>query len=199
MPRKKIKEFRKPVTEYEFPMQKITTVPVIPKDNDKFLEYFVKNLSGKKITMQNFEFPINTVGEPKELTANFQLIGLIKAALNFTIRFEISTSNTDVYFELKLTTEQPMMKAQLVMSANMYQNKILPLITKYVNKAITHKKKEPKEKKPKEPKEKKDKKPDDKEKKEKKPKDPLKRLKMQFVEGEISEEEYFRKKKILED
>jgi hypothetical protein len=202
--KKKLKDFKKPATEHEVPLQKIISVPK-PKEVKDSFDYFVKKISGKTFKMENFEFTISLVGEPSDLTANFQLIGLIRAAFIFTVKFEIGESIVDVYYYYKITTEQPILKANLVMSGNMYQNNLLPIVSKTINKAITHEKKEHKEEKEKKPKEEKEKKPKEekekkpKEEKEKKPKDPLKLLKLKFVEGEISEEEYVRKKKLLEE
>ena len=213
MPSKKVKEMKKKVLEYEIPVQKMFSIPSIPKDKDGFVKDIAKKLTKKTVPMQNFQFSIVEVGTSEGLTANFQLVGLIKASLSFSVKFEIGASAVDVFFGQKLTVEEAMQKAVLLFSANSYQAQILPILTKISTKVITAKKKEhkkekekklkeekekkPKEEKEKKPKEEKEKKP--KEEKEKKPKDPLKLLKLKFVEGEITEEEYIRKKSILKD
>jgi len=185
-----------------FPERVIHTSKIIPKDPEHSFKRFVKKLASKKISFFNAEIEIIELGPREGYKTTFQLIGLMNMSFQFKISYIISATQIDIGYEADSEYTIRVPKFAKRAGERQISSTIIPRIIQAVNKSLEVKEKkpkEPKEKKPKEPKEKTEKKPDDKEKKEKKPKDPLKLLKMQFVEGKISEEEYLHKKKLLED
>ncbi len=184
----------------------------IPKDLKNSFKRFVKKLDGAKYTYQGgYKIEIMEIGPHDDNTysTTFQLIGIVNLNFQFKIRYILNSSNLELGYEpvSKYAINAP--KFARRKAEQMVTNSFMPFIVRAFNKAMEQKKpkvekledkdktKEHKEKKPKV------KKPEDKDKskeyREKKPKDPLKLLKLQFIEGNISEEEYFRKKKILEE
>ncbi len=172
---------------FESEDKRVYESPEIPKKPNELFEYIDRKLNGKKFKSDTLgsALTITEVGPKTDLGSTYQMIGLVNASYKFTIRLVIG-SQFEAYLKGVLETEQAMAKKLMLASQFYYWSDAAEVFRKVLIKAIEKSKKPPKEKKPKEE-------------KEKKPKDPLKLLKLQFVEGKISEEEYFQKKKILEE
>ncbi len=188
-----------------FPERVIYSSTIVPKDPEHAFNRFVKKLTSKKISYYTITISMLELGPRKKLSTRVQVVGLINMTFHFNIRYIVDSSKLDLGYEVDTEYFQWVPKATKRAGEKQITSAILLYIIQAFNKSIEAKEKKPKVEKVKEkkPKEEKDKKPKDKEKKpkekEKKPIDPLKLLKLKFVEGEISEEEYLRKKEILQD
>lgn len=163
----------------EFKESQIYSLDKAPEDPELFFEEFIKIFSSHQIAVVTL-LTIDEKGPRENLKTTFQFYGPMSLDLFCTIRFEIDTSNLKVFL-------QPAIEVNLPRGAKVIAKRIektyTPTITKHIKQAVDEsfesKKKEI------------DSKPTT--------DDPLKKLKLKFVNGEISEEEYLHKKKILEE
>ena len=164
-----------------FKEEKVYSVDKIPADPDSFFENFI-NIFASYNFIVGAPLTIDEIGPRENLKTTFQFIGMVFLNYNCTIRFEIESSKLTVFaqtiieFTMRRTSQ---MRMGTKMYNKMFRDVMEINIKKAVNETFESKKKEIESG--------------------TKDVDPLKQLKLRFVNGEISEEEYRRKKKILEE
>ena len=164
-----------------FKEEKVYSVDKIPADPDSFFENFINIFSSYNFHI-GFSLTIDEIGPRENLQTTFQFVGIMFMNLNCTIRFEIESSKLTVFAQTIIEFTMRTTGA-MKMQAKMMNKTVRPVmainIKKAVGEAFESKKKEIESG--------------------TKDVDPLKQLKLKFVNGEISEEVYLRKKKILEE
>ena len=164
-----------------FKEEEAYSVDKIPADPDSFFENFINIFSSYNFLIGS-PLTIDEIGPRENLKTTFQFVGMIFLNYNCTIRFEIESSKLTVFaqtiieFTMRRTVQ---MKSGTKMYNKIFRDVMERNVKKAVGEAFESKKKEIESG--------------------TKDVDPLKHLKLKFVNGEISEEEYQRKKKILEE
>ena len=164
--------------------QVIVTISERPDDVSTFFNVFADILIKQTMWSEGTKMEIMELGPRDKLWSSFQLLPSAGYHFRFNVNFEISSDKINVLYEynLEFVMKIPFKKMILRMADKTLSPQIASLILKSVNEAIKKMKEGPSEVV----------KPTSSD-------DPLKLLKIRFVNGEISEEEYLRKKKILED
>ena len=165
--------------------QVVVTISERPDDVPTFFNVFADILIKQTMWSEGTKMEIMELGPRDKLRSNFKLLPSSGYEFTFTVAFDISSDKINVLYEynLEFLLKMPMMKLMEKMARKTLSPQITSLVHKSVNEAI---------KKMKEDTSSEVIKPTSSD-------DPLKILKIKFVNGEISEEEYLRKKKILED
>lgn len=165
--------------------QVVVTVSERPDDVPTFFNVFADILIKQTMWSEGTKMEIMEIGPRDKLRSKFKLLPSSGYEFTFTVAFDISSDKINVLYEynLEFLLKIPMMKLMEKMARKTLSPQISSLVHKSVNEAI---------KKMKEDISSEVIKPTSSD-------DPLKILKIKFVNGEISEEEYLHKKKILED
>lgn len=157
------------------------SVKKVPSDPNSFFEKFIDIFAAKSFSM-GVSLTIDEKGPRENLKTIFQFIGMIGMNLNSTIRFEIESSKLTVFGQPFIEFNIPRAGGKKIITKQIDKT-FSPLMVKHIKDAVeeafnyknigaesgTG------------------------------AADPLKLLKFKFVNGDISEEEYLRKKKILEE
>jgi hypothetical protein len=165
--------------------QVVVTISESPDDVPTFFNIFADILIKQTMWSEGTKMEIMELGPRDKLQSKFKLLPSSGYEFTFTVVFDISSDKINVLYEynLEFLLKMPMMKLMEKMARKTLSPQISSLVHKSVNEAI---------KKMKEDISSEVIKPTSSD-------DPLKILKIKFVNGEISEEEYLHKKKILED
>jgi len=168
----------KVVTFKEREAYSIQNIPEI--DPDLLFENFINIFASYHITM-GFALTINEIGPRENLKTTFQFLGMMIMNLNCAIRFEVESSKLTVFTQDTVEFTRP--TGGKKMAAKYLLKNFRPIMAIHIKKAVVeafeYKKKQIESGTGEA--------------------DPLKQLKLKFVDGEISEEEYLRKKMILEE
>ena len=158
------------------------SIKKVPVDPDSFFENFINIFLSYNFTM-GFPLTVGETGPRENLKTTFQFIGMMGMNLNCAIRFEIESSKLTVFSQLIIEVTLPSLGFGKKMLAKRMEKNFRPLMAIHIQKAVEEafnpKKKEIKSGTG--------------------DADPLKQLKLRLVNGEISEEEYLRKKNLLEE
>ncbi len=84
------------------PEERVLTLDTIPNNPERFFKYFIKQLEAKEVNVQGSKFEISEIGPQSDLSTKFQLLGMNQATLEFTVRVEIASDKTNIYFGSKL-------------------------------------------------------------------------------------------------
>jgi len=165
--------------------QVIETIKEKPDDINNFFNVFADILIKQTMWTEGTKYEIIEIGPREKLWSSFQLLPVSGGQFSFTVAFGISDDIIEVMYDYKLEflLKVPFKKFLIKMAKKVMNPQIVALIIKSLNGA----KKKIKEEITSEV---------------AKPistDDPLKLLKIKMVNGEISEEEYLRKKKLLVD
>ena len=193
-------------------MQKIQTIKKIPVEIEKFFKKFIKVFTKQTLWVEGTKIEVAEIGPNEGNKTTFQCLPTTMTNSKFIVVFEKNKSGIDVLYESQVEMNMPdlseamggfggkmmggMMKKVMKQASGFMQqatgmlsqvtdNQMKTLIQTSIQKTISKLKDKKQEHENKET--------------PKKTKDPIKLLKLKFVEGEISEEEYLRKKKILEE
>ena len=163
----------------------VVTISESFDDVSTFFNVFAEILLKQTMWSEGTKMEIMELGPRDKLRSNFKLLPSAGYEFTFTVAFEISSDKVNVLYEynIEFLVNIPFKKMMIKMARKSLSPQITSLVQKSVNEAI---------KKMNEPISSEVIKPTSSD-------DPLKLLKIKFVNGEISEEEYLRKKEILED
>jgi hypothetical protein len=175
-----------------FPMEQIIyTIEGIPSDQRLFFENFIDILTQKQFWVKGTQYQIIEPGPREKFSTIFQLIPASNSIIQFTINFVEKPACIDVLYDKSMDFNVPdniagkLMKKMIERQKNFLERsldgQLVPLIQISIKEAIEITEKQ-----------------DEKETKADS-EDPLQILKVKFAKGEISEEEYLQKKKILEE
>jgi len=157
------------------------SVKKVPSDPNSFFENFIDIFAAKSFSM-GVSLTIDEKGPRENLKTIFQFIGMIGMNLNSTIRFEIESSKLTVFGQPFIEFNIPRAAGKKMITKQIGKT-FHPLMAKHIKDAVeeafNYKNRGAESGTG--------------------AADPLKQLKLRFVNGEISEEEYLRKKQILED
>ena len=164
--------------------QVIVTVSENLDDVSTFFNIFAETLLKQTMWSEGTKMEIMELGPRDKLRSKFKLLPSAGYEFTFIVVFEISSDKINVLYEynLEFLVNIPFQNLMIKMARKTLSPQITSLVHKSVNEAI---------KKMKEPISSEAIKPTSSD-------DPLKLLKIKFVNEEISEEEYLRKKEILE-
>jgi hypothetical protein len=174
------------------PMEQIIyTIEGIPSDQRLFFENFINILTQKQFWVKGTQYQIIEPGPRDNFSTIFQLIPASNSIIQFTINFVEKPAGIDVLYDKSMEFNVPdniagkLMKKMIERQKNFLERsldgQLVPLIQISIKEAIKITEKQ-----------------DEKESKADS-EDPLQILKVKFAKGEISEEEYLQKKKILEE
>lgn len=165
--------------------QVVVTISESLDDVPTFFNVFADTLLKQTMWSEGTKMEIMELGPRDKLRSNFKLLPSAGYEFTFTVVFDISSDKINVLYEynIEFLVNIPFKKMMIKMARKSLSPQITSLVHKSVNEAI---------KKMKEPISSEVIKPTSSD-------DPLKLLKIKFVNEEISEEEYLRKKGILED
>lgn len=163
----------------------IETIKEKPDDIYTFFNVFADILIKQTMWSEGTKMEIMELGPREKLWSRFQLFPVSGAQFSFNVAFEISADIIEVMYEYKIEflLKMPFKK----MITKIAKKTINPQVISLIIKSLNETKKKLKEEITSEG---------------VKPistDDPLKLLKLKMINGEISEEEYIRKKKLLED
>ncbi len=166
--------------------QVIETIKDKPDDIYNFFNVFVDTLTEQTMWSQGTKMEILEIGPREKLWSSFLLVPMANAQFSFTVAFELSGDIIEVMYDYKLEflLKRIPMKKWLM---KVIRKNVNPTIASLIIKSLREAKKKIKEELTSEVV------------KSVSTDDPLKILKMKMINGEISEEEYLRKKKLLED
>jgi len=157
------------------------SVKKVPSDPNSFFENFIEIFATKSFSV-GVALTIDEKGPRENLKTVFQFIGMIGMNWYSTIRFEIESSKLTVFAQLFIEFTIRRGAGKKVLAKQM-QKTFQPQMAKHIEDAVEEafnlKKKDIESGTG--------------------DADPLKQLKLRLVNGEISEEEYLRKKKLLEE
>jgi hypothetical protein len=173
--------------------QIIYTIEGIPHDLNALFNKFVDTFTKKEYWIKGTKYQIMDVGPKENYSTTFQLFPSESGQIQMNIGFIENPSSVDISYEKTFEFITPKgiagkMLRKLVERQREYLEKsmdlqMIPLVRNTVQESVRLIE-------------------GDKDLKESKPdtsQDPLKILKIQFAKGEITEEEYLRKKEILEE
>ena len=173
--------------------QKIYTIEGIPHDLKTLFNNFTDTFTKKEFWIKGTKFQIMDVGPREQLSTNFELFPSTGSQIQMNISFKENPSSVDIFYYKSLEFITPKGLAGKMMRKMMEKQKdfiekgmdhqMIPLIKNTVQESVKLIEGEK----------------DSKETKTEGSQDPIQILKLQFAKGEISEEEYLRKKKILEE
>ena len=166
--------------------QVIETIKEKPDDVYYLFNVFADTLIKQTMWSQGTKMEIIEIGPREKLWSIFQLLPISGAQFSFTVAFELSGDIVEVMYDYKfefLLKRVPMKKLMM----KMIKKTVNPTMASLIIKSLNEAKKKIKEK------------PTSEVAKSVSTDDPLKVLKMKMINGEISEEEYLRKKQLLED
>jgi len=167
----------------------VEVIKEIPEDFEKFFERFIENFTAKSFAEGGAKIEIIEIGPREEKKTTFQLLPATSMEVKFPVLFEQKPFGIEVSFTLDIEMitagkkmggklAKKMLNARLEVFEAGLNNQLSMLIKMSIAESL------------KQSEEGLGKTID---------KDPLKILKLQFVNGEISEDEYIRKKNLLEN
>lgn len=169
----------------------IHTIEGIPHDLTTFFNEFIKVFTKKEFWIKGTKFQIMEIGPREKFSTIFQLMPGESGVIQIKISFLENPSSIDVYYELNIEFIMPkgtlgkiarrMMEKQRGYIEEAMDHQMIPLIKSSIQETISGLEEN-----------KEGTKSEDLQ-------SPLQILKIQFAKGEISEENYLRKKKILEE
>jgi len=171
----------------------IHTIEGTPHDLKTLFNDFINIFTKKEFWIKGTKFQIMEIGPIEKFSTIFQLMPGESGVIQMKISFLENPSSIDVYYELNIEFILPkgtlgkiarrMMEKQRGYVEEAMDHQMIPLIKHSIQESIRGLEEDK----------------DLKETKAEGPQNPLQILKIQFAKGEISEEEYRRKKKILEE
>ncbi len=173
--------------------QIVYTIEGIPHGLMALFNKFVEVFTNKEFWMKGTKYQIMDVGPREQFSTIFQLIPVEGGSIQMYISFKENPSSVDIFYYKTLEFITPkglagrmmlkMMKKMRSAIEKSMDLTMIPLIKNSIQESIRFVEGEK----------------DTKETKTGGSQDPIKVLKVQFAKGEISEEDYLRKKKILEE
>ncbi|MHA1986927.1 MAG: toll/interleukin-1 receptor domain-containing protein [Promethearchaeota archaeon] len=76
----------------------------IPNDPDRFFRYFSKKIESKEITLKGISLEISEIGPHSDFSTKFQLLNFSQVEFEFSVRFEVVSEKTNIYFYIRITT-----------------------------------------------------------------------------------------------
>lgn len=169
--------------------QIIHTIEGIPHDLATLFNEFTNKFTKKEFWIKGTKYQIMEIGPRENFSTIFRLMPSEGGVIQMKISFLENPSSVDVYYDSTIEIITPkgftgkmlrkLVKKQRGYIEEIMDQQMIPLIRISIQESIRQIEEE--------------------ETKSEGPKDPLQILKIQFAKGEISEEEYLRKKKILEE
>ncbi|MBY9012679.1 MAG: hypothetical protein KGD70_09930 [Candidatus Lokiarchaeota archaeon] len=167
----------------------VDVIKEIPDDFEQFFEQFIKIFISKSFYEGNTKIEIIEIGGREEWKAMFQLLPATSMKVKFPVLFEKKPIGIEVSFDLdielitgsKKIKRGKLAKKMLDARIDVFEAGLNNQLSMLIKMSLADVMKKPEGGSGKTN--------DD---------DPLKNLKLQFVNGEISEEEYFHKKNLLE-
>ncbi len=168
----------------------VEAIKEIPVDFNIFFEHFIKNFTARTFSEGGAIIEIIEIGPREERKTKFQLLPATSMEVKFPVLFEQKPYGIEVSLDLDIEMitagkkmgggklAKKMLNAKLEVFEAGLNNQLSMLIKMSIAESL------------KQSEDRLGKKSDD---------DPLKILKLQFVNGEISEDEYIRKKNLLEN
>ena len=173
--------------------QIIYTIEGVPNDLTALFNNFVDAFTKKEFWIKGTKFQIMDVGPKEQLSTTFQLFPASGGNIQMNVSFKENPSSVDIFYYKNLEFIVPQGMAGKMMRKMMEKQKgfiekamdlqMIPLIKNTVQESVKLV----------------DEEKDKKETKTEGSQDPVQILKIQFAKGELSEEDYLRKKKILEE
>ncbi|MCK4285022.1 MAG: hypothetical protein KAX18_02415 [Candidatus Lokiarchaeota archaeon] len=114
----------------------------IPNDPDRFLRYFIKKTESKEITLKGVSLEISEIGPRKDISTKFQILNYTQTEIEFSVRFEIETEKTNIYFCFKITTMRKKMglntKSVFKEIDKILSSKLIQIIKNLTDKSIDY-------------------------------------------------------------
>ncbi|MEE9376557.1 MAG: SHOCT domain-containing protein [Candidatus Lokiarchaeia archaeon] len=171
--------------------QIIYTIEGIPHDLTTLFNEFTNIFTKKEFWIKGTKFQIMDIGPRENVSTTFQLFPAQGGSVKMKISFIENPSSIDVFYDKNIEIIIPkglagkMMRKMIENQKDVYEEsmdlQMIPLIKSAIQESIRQLEEEEEET------------------KSEGTQDPLQILKIQFAKGEISEELYLRKKKILEE
>ena len=119
------------------PEELVHTSETIPKNPDRFFNYFTKQMESKVIQMLGYTFQIMEMGPKKDLSTKFQVLGLSQAETDFTVRFEILEGKLNAYYGFRMgifsdSMNKRMMRKALKNSLKTNDKRFTPVLISYI-------------------------------------------------------------------
>lgn len=177
------------------PMEEIIyTIEGVPSDLKLVFENFIENLITKQFWLKGTQYQILEPGPRENLTTVFQLIPASNSIVKFDIKFIEKPAGIDVFYNKTIEFNVPdniagkLLKRMIEKQRDFFErgldSQLIPLIQVSIKEALRKVEKTLEK---------------DLEEGKETAKEALQILKVKFAKGEISEEEYLRKKELLED
>lgn len=177
------------------PMEEIIyTIEGVPSDLGLFFENFIDILTTKQFWVKGTQYQILEPGPRDNLSTIFQLIPTSNGIVKFNINFVEKPAGIDVFYDKTIDFNVPDMLAGKLLKRMIekqrdfiergFDSQLIPLIQVSIKEAIRKIEKTLEQ---------------DLEESKETSKEALQILKVKFAKGEISEEEFLRKKELLED